>query len=92
MGENTKKYSNLIFLFIFTCVALFANFVHTEKTLTPDDKCPACHFQHSSLTTAHIPFFILTLPAFFKPFESFESFHYIFCFPITSNSRSPPQI
>lgn len=92
MERNHKKYFNLVFLFIFTCVVLFANFFHTEKMLTQDDNCPACQFQHSSLTTAQINFFILTPPAFFNLFSSFESFDYDCFFSISSNSRSPPQI
>ncbi len=92
MQRNQKRYFNLGFLFVFIFIALFANFLHTEKTLKQDDNCPACQFQHSSLATAQINFFILSPPAFLNLLRSQESFHYFCYFPITSNSRSPPQI
>ena len=92
MESRYKKYFNLIFLLLFIGVALSANFLHTEKTLAQDDNCPACQFQHSSLTTAQINFFILTPPAFFNLFKSQEFIPYICVIPVTLNSRSPPQI
>jgi len=92
MERSYKKYFNLIFLLVFICIALSANFLHTEKTLAKDDDCPACQFQHSSLMTAQINFFILSPPAFLNLLKSHESFHYIYVFSVTRNSRSPPQI
>ncbi len=92
MERNYKKYFNLIFLFLFICVALSANFLHTEKTLAKDDNCPACQFQHSSITTAQINFFVLTPPVFFSLIKSQEFFPRICVIPITLKSRSPPQI
>lgn len=92
MGTKYKKYCRLTFLFIFLFIVLSFNFLHTEKTITKDDDCPACHFQHSSLSTAQISFFSLNPPAFFGILKSFEYFNYTFIFSITPNSRSPPQI
>jgi hypothetical protein len=92
MERSYKKYSNLIFLFIFILVVLSVNFLHTEKTIKEDNNCPACQFQHSSLTTAQINFFILSPPAFLNLLTSQEFFNYVCFFAITSNSRSPPQI
>jgi hypothetical protein len=92
MIKRYKKRFNLAFLFVFLFIVIFANFLHTEKTLTEDDNCPACQFQHSSLTTAHINFFSLPTPSFLRILKSFESFNYALIFSITPNSRSPPQI
>jgi len=92
MDTNKKIYFNLSFLFLFLLITASANFLHTEKTLIKDDTCPACQFQTSSLTTAHIHFFFLPTPSFLSLFHSFESFNYTFIFSITPNSRSPPQV
>lgn len=92
MIKRYKKYFNLAFLFVFLFIVLFANFLHTEKTIKKDDNCPACQFQHSSLTTAQINFFSLPTPSFFSILQSFESFNYALIFSITPSSRSPPQI
>jgi len=81
-----------MFLLLFLLVVLFANFLHTEKTLTEDNDCPACQFQHSSLTTAHINFFSVPTLSFFYVLRSFESFNYDFIFSVPANSRSPPKI
>ncbi len=87
-----KKRFNLTFLFIFLFIILSANFLHTEKTLSEDNNCPACQFQHSSLTTAQINFFSVPSLSFLRVLKSFESFNYDFIFSITPNSRSPPKI
>jgi hypothetical protein len=92
MNTNYKKRFNLTFLLIFLFIILSANFLHTEKTLSEDDNCPACQFQHSSLTTAQINFFSLPTPSFFRLLKTFESFNYDFIFSLIPNSRSPPKI
>jgi len=92
MIKRYKKHFNLTFLFLFLFIVLFANFLHTEKTLKEDDNCPACQFQHSSLTTAQINFFSLPTPSFFSILQTFESFNYALIFSIAPNSRSPPQV
>jgi hypothetical protein len=89
--KKYKKPFNLTFLFLFLFIISFANFLHTEKTLSEDNNCPACQFQHSSLTTAHINFFSVPSLSFFCVFRSFESFNYDFIFSVPANSRSPPQ-
>jgi len=92
MDTNYKKYSKLTILFIFLFITLAANFLHTEKTLTEDDNCPACHFQNSSLTIAQINFFSLPPPSFLSILKSFVSSNYTFIFSISPASRSPPLI
>jgi hypothetical protein len=49
----------LLFLF----VLLTINFFHTEKSITPCDTCPACQFQHSSLSVG--PALPVQLPPLF---------------------------
>lgn len=87
-----KKPFNLTFLFLFLLTILSANFLHTEKTLSEDNDCPACQFQHSSLTTAHINFFSVPSLSFFYVLKSSESFDYDCIFSVPPNSRSPPKI
>jgi hypothetical protein len=92
MNLNNKKLFNVAFLFFFLVITSSINFLHTEHTLAKDDNCPACQFQSSSLTTAQINFFFLPPPSFFTILRSDVFFNYTFIFPLTPNSRSPPQI
>ena len=92
MRNNRQKRFNLAILFIFLFIILYTNFLHTEKTLSEDDNCPACQFQHSSLSTAQINFFCVPTLSFFHFLKSYESFNYYFIFSLIPNSRSPPNI
>ncbi|MFZ2055384.1 MAG: hypothetical protein WAU81_14445 [Candidatus Aminicenantales bacterium] len=47
-----QRRRGLIFLGVFASfvlATLLVHFFHTEKGLHPDESCPACHFQTSSL-------------------------------------------
>lgn len=92
MNKKNKKYFNLLFLSLFLFITLFINFFHTEKTLERNDNCPACQFQHSSLTTSQINFFCLPPLSFLSTLQPLESFNYTYLFSIDPASRSPPQI
>jgi hypothetical protein len=48
----SRRKRGLVVLGVFTIflfASLFVHFFHTEKGLSPDSSCPACHFQTSSL-------------------------------------------
>jgi len=87
-----KSHFNLAFLFAFLVFTLFINFLHTEKNVTNNDNCPACHFQNSFLTTTQINFFQLPPPLISGTLKNFEPFNYTYHFTIDPSSRSPPQI
>lgn len=92
MIKGHSKFSILASLFLFLFVSLFVNFFHIEKTLSPNENCPACHFQHSSLTTNQINFFHLPLPSILGILKFLESFNHTYILSINPTSRSPPQI
>jgi hypothetical protein len=56
MIKHNRAVFNLLFLLIFLTLSLGINFLHTETTPESQKKCPACHFQNSTLLTAHIDF------------------------------------
>jgi hypothetical protein len=49
MNRRSRGLLFLAFFVVFLFVTLFIHFFHTEKGLRPDNSCPACHFQTSSL-------------------------------------------
>jgi len=86
-----KKISQLIFLGIFLFMTLFIHFLHTEKSLSDNDTCPACHFQNSTLLTNQINFFCLPPLSILEILKTFESQNIDHLFFIIPSSRSPPQ-
>jgi len=92
MLNNSKKLLNLAFLIIFLSLIVFINFLHTEKTLTCNNFCPACHFLNSTFATSQINFFHLPPLYLLETIQAFESFHYKQISIINPLSRSPPQI
>jgi len=92
MQSSQRKVFNLAFLFIFLCLSLFIDFFHTEEVISDTDNCPACQFQHSSVTTSQINFFFLPPPRITGNLEVFYLFDYHSVFFIEPSSRSPPEI
>ena len=92
MFKKYRKYYNIIFLFTFLAVTLSINFLHTEKTLTENDNCPACNFLNSSFTTSQINFFHLPPPFISGILKSHYAFTYKYIITIDPSSRSPPEI
>jgi hypothetical protein len=91
MVKERKSAALILFLLLFLTLTLSINFLHTEKTLSFHDRCPACQFQMFSLATPTIHFFhhpglsLLEMVAFVTDAKS-ERF-----FAIGLSPRSPPQ-
>lgn len=92
MVNGRKRVLNLAFLSLFLFITLFFNFLHTEKTLTANENCPACQFQNSSLTTSQIHFAFLPQPSVLGLLKTVDKFHYNYISTVHPASRSPPQI
>ncbi len=91
MIQQHKRPLNLIFLFTFLMVSLIFNYLHTETSIQSNDKCPACHFQNSTIITTQINSFILPQLAFLEILKTNETFYLNDIFLVTPSSRSPPQ-
>jgi len=89
MVNKYKKLLDLAFLIIFLSLILFINFFHTDKTLTCNNSCPACHFLNSAFATSQIDFFHLPQLSLLEIIQTFESFHYIQISITNPLSRSP---
>ncbi|MFW6136767.1 MAG: hypothetical protein ACOC5U_01705 [Candidatus Aminicenantaceae bacterium] len=90
MTIKNRSLFNLLFLLIFLFLSLGINFFHTETTPESQQKCPACHFQNSTLLSAHIHFGYLpqlTQLGIIGRFEAFPGPQLLFTLPL---SRSPP--
>lgn len=90
MAKSYRIQFNIAFLFLFLFLSLAVNYFHTEDTLKRCCKCPACHFQNSTLTTAQINFFHLPQLATLETLRLIESIFLSHLFFVTPSSRSPP--
>jgi len=91
MIKEHKTPLNLIFLFTFLLVSLLINYLHTETSIHDNNKCPACHFENSTLITAQINSFILPQLAFLEILKTHETFYLNNIYVVSPSSRSPPQ-
>lgn len=90
MEKKNRILLNLIFLLIFLSLSLGINFLHTETTPENSKNCPACHFQSSTMLTAHIHFAYLPQLIQLEIISQFELQPYPqLAFP-SALSRSPP--
>jgi hypothetical protein len=92
MIRQRKVIAHLIFLSAFVVLTLFVNFFHTEKTLTFNDRCPACQFQAFSQATPTIHFYHhpdLLFLARVAPVSDAKSEIFI---SVELSLRSPPQV
>ncbi len=90
MIKQNRTAFNLLFLLIFLALSLGINFFHIENTTESRKNCPACHFQSSTLLTAHINFAYLPQLTQLEIISQFEAQPYRQLSFTSPLSRSPP--
>jgi protein-disulfide isomerase len=89
MLDRKKKLLRLAFPIFFFLVISSANFLHSEKSLFEDQKCPACRLQHSTQGLELINVFVPPAPEFAGFLAPDKNHLYIIGFELCSSSRDP---
>jgi hypothetical protein len=90
MSQRKSGVTALGVFFGFFFVLLAVNFFHTEKSFSPSESCPACHFQQSSLSVG--PAIPVQLPPLFLigVLPRLDLSQKLTVFYVSLASRSPP--